>query len=207
MLNFVKLLKGSETKLVVNISNSSEEEVVMLCKAIKSNDINCPFIFSDTCPNDTVEGVNRVNILKGADIFLQKQNDTLPQYSIDAAFVVDSPQESIEFDGSYHVLSQYTDIPADIHFPIHTFYALCKRYKEIIVNQSVEDGIPQSFFDAHLYGNKVTIAVNKDKIKKRFGDNIKESVKSKHLCTHRVSRFLKKLGMEEEAKAAERVTL
>ena len=182
-LDIFKLLKGSETKLVVNNSNSSEEEVVMLCKAIKSNDINCPFIFSDTCPNDTVEGVNRVNILKGADIFLQKQNDNLPQYSIDAAFVVDSPQESIEFDGSYHVLSQYTDRPADIQFPIHTFYALCKRYKEIIVNQSVEDGIPQSFFDAHLYETRLQLLLIKIKLRSGLATILK-SLSNLSTCAH-----------------------
>ena len=203
-LDIFKLLKSSPAQLVVNTSGCSEDEVELLCEAIKFNKIDCPFIFSDTSANGTVQGIQRVNILKGADIFLKNQTNTIPEYSIDAAFVVDSDQEEVDFDGSYHILSQYEDVKADIHFPINSFYALCKNYKEIIIKTSVGNTLSQSFFDAHLYGSKVKVE-DKGALGDKFGDNIKKSVKSKHLCTHRVSRFLGKLGFKEEAKSDEKI--
>ena len=211
-LDIFKLLKNSPTKLVVNISGCPKDQVELLCEAIKTNKIDCPFIFGDTSPNDIVGGIRHVNILKGADIFLKYQNNTLPDYAIDAAFIVDSEEEEIGFEGSYHVLSQDESIKADIHFPINSFYALCGNYKEIFIKHSVDNVLSQVFFDAHLYGNKITIdpvggesqSVT-DMLLDKFGSDVKKSVGSKHLCTHRVSRFLRKLGLKEEAKNVEKI--
>tara|TARA_R110002020_G_scaffold103752_23_gene243242 strand:- start:20838 stop:21665 length:828 start_codon:yes stop_codon:yes gene_type:complete len=211
-LDIFKLLKSSSTKLVVNVAGSSEKEVDLLCEAIKTNKIDCPFIFSETSPNGTHNGIRRVNILKGADVFLQDQNNTIPDYLIDKAFVVDEDQEMIDFEGSYHVLSQYSEVKADIHFPIHSFYALCKNYKEIVIKH--RDMVPtQLFFDAHFYGDNVSldgpsISLNTkigsgDKPRSMFGSNAKKEVKAKHLCTHRMARFLRSLGDTEEAKKVE----
>jgi hypothetical protein len=203
-IDLFKVLRGkSNTELVVNVSGASQDEILALEAATKSNGINCSLIFGDKKAQYKT-GLKFLHVLKGADVFLGNQVNTIPDYTIDKAFIIEEDNE-ISHAGCYHIVGLSRDVKCDIAVPISAFYQLCKNYKEIIIKKTTTD-LSQFFFDTHFYGNNVSIETegkNKAEIDKvlnsHFDGDVQRSIKTKHTCIRRVARWLQKLGCKDEA--------
>jgi len=210
-LDLFKVLSGKPTELVVNISGSSQEEVSGLESAVQSNKINCPLVFSDGINDVYKTGLNYCPIMKGADIFLQLQNiDGIPEYDIDKAFFIDSDQD-VSHEGTYHVISTDQSTKGDMLLPINISHQICKKYKNSEFIQS-KKRLSQHFFDVNFYGNEVKTMISGEDaeeissfVKKHFGEDVQQTVKSRHLCTSRVARLLQKIKRSEEANKVRKI--
>jgi hypothetical protein len=203
-IDLFKVLRGkSNTELVVNVSGASQDEILALEVATKSNRINCSLIFGDGT-DQYKTNLKYLQVLKGADIFLQKQANVIPGFLIDKAFMIEEDDE-VSSTGCYHIIGLSRGIKCDIAVPISAFYQLCKNYKEIIIKKTTT-GLTQFFFDAHFYGGNVSIETggkNKSEIDEllslHFDEDVQRSIKTKHTCTRRVARWLQKIGCKDEA--------
>jgi len=210
-LDLFKVLRGKgNTELIINVSEASQNEISALEEAVKVNGINCPLIFGDGVGDQYKTNLKYLHILKGADIFLQNQDNRLPDYSIDKAFMIEEDDE-IASSGSYHVVGLRKDIKADIMVPVSAFYQICKNYKKIIFKKT-NTALSQFFFDAHFYGNNISVETggeNKEEIDKilntYFDGDVQQSVKTRHTCTRRVARWLQKLGCKDESRKVRNV--
>jgi len=211
-LDLFKVLRGRKnTELVVHVSGASQEEISALEKAIDSNGINCPLIFGDRAGDRYKTSLKYLHVLKGADIFLQNQTNSLPEYTIEKAFMIEEAEE-VASDGSYHVIGLRKDVPCDMFIPTSAFYQICKNYDEIVFKKT-STVFTQFFFDAHFYGNSVSVETggeNKGGVDKILSDyfdsDVQQSIKSRHTCTRRVARWLQKLGCKDEAGKVRKVT-
>ena len=113
---------------------------------------------------------------------------------------------------SWHVLSTSPDVEsADIKISLQQASLLYRNYDKIIV--TTDSGkIPQHFFDAVLYGNKVSFkskyetqdSVAQEDIAKILGKDSKgwkNKLARKHTCLNRVNKLLSYLGNEDACKS------
>jgi hypothetical protein len=149
-----------EMKLLLNVDNVSQDIINNIENSLEKNRINCPFFFSYD-QNVKTKKVRFVNINNAYDAYLSQQSNM--KYKIDKGIIINAKEEVEKYEGSYHILSQNKDMNeiADIVFPESQLCSLYHNYEEIIVN--ISDVIPQAFFDAIMYGNKVYYkSTNKD---------------------------------------------
>ena len=210
-IDLFKVLKGKSIELVVNISGASQEDVSALESAIKSNNINCPLLFSDGINDNYKTSLTHIEIMKGADIFLGHQNiDGIPEYSIDKAFFVDSAQE-VSHEDTYHVIGIDPDVASDMFLPINVNHKICRKYKKIDFIQS-KLSLSQHFFDVNFYGPDVsTQTAGSDAeaissfLNEHFGEDVQSSIKTKHSCVNRVARLLQKIKCKDEASKVRKI--
>lgn len=141
-----------EMKLLLNVDGVSQDIINNIEISLENNKIKCPFFFSHN-KNVKTKNVRFININNAYDAYLSHKSNI--KYKIDKAIIASSKNHIQEYEGSYHVLSQNKDMVevADIVFPESQLCSLYHNYKEIIVN--IDDVIPQVFFDALMYGDKV----------------------------------------------------
>jgi hypothetical protein len=146
---------NDKAKLILNVDHVSQAIIDSIEQSIVDSGMNCGFLFSSTYDVVTKK-LRFVHTNNAHDSNLSKNVNTV-DYAIDKAIFIDSKEEIQQYDGTYHVLSNNDKIKedADIVLPEHMMFSLYKNYKEIIFRNITESFIPQSFFDAIAFGNKV----------------------------------------------------
>lgn len=192
-------------KLIINITGSTREDVEKIEKLILDRNVEIAFFYTNDDEVYKLRNTNIVSIPFGADIFLFQNNTN---YKINKAFIVNSKAEKVECDEPHHILSYNSKLKdiVDIVLPENKLATLYKNYEEIILKFSGKY-IPQIFFDAIYYGNKVYYDIE-DKQQMSFINNkvnrlfkidsndtnlIKNLVKRKHTCLNRVKTLLSQL--------------
>jgi hypothetical protein len=141
-----------DIKILLNVDDISQDIINSIESSLKKNNIKCPFFFSSD-PNVKTKNVRFVNLNHAYDVYLSQKSNI--QYKINKGIIVNSKEQIANYEGSYHILSQSKEMNdiADIVFPESQLCSLYHNYDEIIVN--LDKRIPQVFFDAIIYGNKV----------------------------------------------------
>lgn len=197
-------------KLIINITGSAKEDVEKIEKIILDRNIEIAFFYTNDDEFYKLRYTNVVSIPLGADIFL---NENSIKYKINKAFIINSKINNIECDEPHHILSYNTKLEnsADIIMPENRLSGLYRNYDEIVL-KFCGKLIPQIFFDAIYYGNKVYYDVDdqdqlstiNNKISKllkidfSLKDNndikyVKNIVKRKHTCLNRTKSLLSQL--------------
>ena len=212
------LSENKDISLILNVTSASKEHLRMLDDIIVTNGINCPFIFTNQPSQLQVlsqEKTKLINIMHGADIFLVNQQPQKMDYKIETAIVTNhKPQGSAGFN-TYHLFSHEETLAdsVDIVAPAMNLFSLYGNYERVIVAQDSEY-MPQSFFDAILYGNQAYYYCgNPNHVEKMkevtrslfpksnliWDGNNKETGSSrktlleKHTCLNRAKRLIKQL--------------
>jgi len=232
--DLIKYLSGSKkTTAVFNVTMAQQEHLDKLDDMIFTNKIQCPFMFTNqpVLLNNLLERKTKlISIMHGADIFLGRQRNDPPDYEIDLGFLSGYPasDKMVEFAqnyNTYHHLTQNEQIRegVDLYLPAVAMYSLFSKYKTTVVSMD-NMYIPQSFFDAVLYGNSVyyhskydsqtekmnstlqslfktsdSLACDFDKIvaNKCNAKLIRKSLLSRHTCIHRTKRLFSYLKCSE----------
>lgn len=197
-------------KLIVNVTSSSRDDVEKIEKILLEQNIDIAFFYTNDDETYKLKRTNLVSIPLGADIFLY-QNSI--RYSIKKAFVVNNKSEIVECEEPHHILSYNNKLvnSVDIAMPENKLAGLYRNYDEIVL-KFCGKLIPQIFFDATYYGNKVyydladteQLSMINNKISKILKtdvslkdnndiDSIKNIIKRKHTCLNRVKSLLSQL--------------
>jgi hypothetical protein len=193
-------------KMIINITGANQENVEQIEKFILDHNVDIAFFFTNHDETYKLRHTNVVSIPLGADIFL---NQHPLRYQLDKAIIVNSKSEIIQSEGSYHILSYNKKLEKDVDIvmPSNHLAGLYRNYNEIVL-RFYGTLLPQIFFDAIYYGNKVyydfedkeqlsSINAKINKVLKLKGDEdsdtIKNIVKKKHTCLNRVKSLLSQL--------------
>jgi hypothetical protein len=222
--DIIRYLSGKPSiSLILNITGVQQHEIESIEDEIISKKINCPFFFtnmSNEANKIRTKTVKLHSIMNGADIFLGLQGSA-PKYKIDLAVMSDYSVGS-RLSGfkdeakSWHVISTSPDMEsADIVVSLHQAALLYRNYNNVVV--TTESGkIPQHFFDAVLYGNKVSFkskyetqdSVAQEDISQLLGQDNKgwkNKLVNKHTCLNRVDKMLNKLGNADACKSIKKI--
>jgi len=211
-------IKNSKTiELIINITGAGQDNVNLLEQELESANIQCSFLFHNSNDHGLVSKKNRIiSIGHGADIFL---GNSFPKYKLENAIFVGQESEVKPFGETYHTISTNVKLKdvVDIYMPITQLSNIYDKYDNCIVRYFGKL-VPQLFYDAVYYGNKVyynldnaeskNAAIQKiNKLLKLDIDitdpstidqkTIKDSVKSKHTCLHRVKSLLSQLPCKD----------
>lgn len=162
-LHYAKSYLMFDMKLLLNVDGVSQDIINSLERSLLQNNIKCLFFFASN-PKIHTNKIRFVNLNNAYDVYLSTKSKL--GYKINKAFIVNSQDEIEKSDGSYHILSHKRDMIdiADIVFPEFQLCSLYGNYDEIIVN--IDSVIPQVFFDALMYGNKVYYRSKNEDVKK-----------------------------------------
>jgi hypothetical protein len=200
------LRENGGCKMIINITGASQEDVEKIERIILDQNVEIGFFFTNYDETYKLRHTNVVSIPLGADIFL---NQHPLRYQLDKAIVVNSKADIIQSDGSYHTISYNKKLEndVDIVMPENKLAGLYRNYNEIVL-RFCGTLLPQIFFDAIYYGNKVyyhlddndqlsKINAKINKVLKLNGDEdaqaIKNTVKKRHTCLNRVKSLLSQL--------------
>jgi hypothetical protein len=231
--DIIKYLSGNNNiDCVLNITGASQQNVDMLYEVFQQNKIKCPFVFTNqpTKLNGLIGGKTKlISIMHGADYFLRQQGLKITKYNIELGIVTnyackDDLQKLTDNYRTYHYLTHEEAPESDIVSPVLHLYPLYSNYLQTVIAYD-EMSIPQSFFDALLYGNEAYLIPKSSQQKERLSGAVKSVIKtavdlvynpnqipkagtvdfggvkrqvlSKHTCFHRVKRLLSKLKCSE----------
>ena len=223
------LSKNKKTSLVLNVTGAHQDHINMLEDIISTKKINCPLLFTNQ-PSKLKTLLQKktklVSVMHGADLFLANQNPQGADYSIETAILTNhKPKGGADFD-TYHILSHEEELAEDVDLvaPAMHMFSLYRNYKRVIVTHDSKY-VPQSFFDAILYGHNAyyfcSDSTQADKMKEVIGSLFPEptcgnlfwggsnetedgSARSvllnKHTCLHRTKRLFQQLKCADVAK-------
>ena len=216
----------------------SRDHSLHMAESISSiaDSINIPFIFTNQFKglnNLQSSSIKLDSVAPGADIFVGRIAAPIPEFNVQLGVVANYDAKSRladihnEFE-SYHYLStnsEMTDI-VDITAPESNLHSLYPRYKNIIITQD-SLFIPQTFFDALLYGNKVYFKAKYESQQKKASDTlnssfggeglfdyknkhsskkIKKTLLKKHTCLSRTKRIISNLKHKDlEKKLSDKI--
>lgn len=214
--------ENKDIRFIINTTGATDEYILKTEKILRDEGIGIAFFFTNSDDVIKLKKTNMMTINLGADVFLDEGKIN---YSIDKAFLVNNKINIDGADFSYHTISYNNAIKndVDIVLPISSMANIYKNYKEFILT-SGGTFLPQVFFDAIFYGNKVyydlddseNLEVINNRIKKLFRidyllkDNedhtvIKNIVKTKHTCLHRVKTLLSQLPANDYIKKLDEI--
>jgi len=218
--DIIRYLSGKPSiSIILNVTGAQQHELESIENEIIRSKINCPFFFTNMSKEANkirAKTIKLHSVMNGADIFLGLQGSA-PKYSINLAVMSDynlgSRLSGFKNEAkSWHVLSTSPDVEsADIKISLQQASLLYRNYDKIIV--TTDSGkIPQHFFDAVLYGNKVSFkskyetqdSVAQEDIAKILGKDSKgwkNKLARKHTCLNRVNKLLSYLGNEDACKS------
>ena len=231
--DIIKYLAGNNNiDCVLNITGASQQNVDMLHEVFQQNKIKCPFVFTNqpTQLNMLIgRKTNLVSIMHGADYFLRQQGLNIAKYNIELGIVTNYAckkelQKLTDNYRTYHYITHEAAPESDIVSPVLHLYPLYSNYLQTIIAYD-EMSIPQSFFDALLYGHETYLLPRSSQQKERLSEAVKSSIKttvdlvyapdqipkvgavdlssvknrilSNHTCFHRAKRLLSKLKCSE----------
>ena len=222
------LAANNHVDCVLNISGASQQHVDTLYGIFQQNKIKCPFVFTNqpTKLNGLIGGKTKlISIMHGADYFLRQQGLNIIKYNIELGIVTNYSckndlQKLTDNYRTYHYLTHEEAPESDIVSPVLHMYPLYSNYLQTVIAYD-EMSIPQSFFDALLYGHEAYLLPRSSQQKERLSGAVKSVIKtavdlvntpdhipkvgtvdfssvkqrilSNHTCFHRVKRLLSKL--------------
>ena len=216
-LSYIK--NNNSIELILNITGVSETNVNNIVSILKEHNIKSAFFFTNSENNNIkIKNINIVNINFGADIFYNIASNKL-NYRISNGVFINSKSQIKNMDGTYHYLSNESTMQghADITLPAHTISSLYKNYDNIVFKY-FETMIPQVFYDAVFYGNKVFYEIDDKNLENQINDKFKKIFKiennicdkncvdvgqmkdiiiNKHTCLHRLKSLLSQLPANE----------
>ena len=214
MLTFFSKEKP-KAQVILNITGAGPEQYGIIQKSIVNYGVSCAFLYVNYSDHSYVSDIlNIVTILHGADPFFENTDNN--KFNIDKCFMLyRKPEQNIVYDKSYHVASTVNIEGIDFALPTMSMGNLYRNYDEIEF-MGMQTIIPQSFFDAIYYGNKVIFNYGDnpqskmlhDEICRVFkvkdlsdSDKIKQIVKTKHTAYNRVKTLLSQLPCNDQLKA------
>lgn len=146
---------NKKIKLLLNVDYITGQIIMNLEESIINSDIECCFFFSSKY-NVKTKKIRFVHLNNAHDNNLAKQSNSVI-YSIDKAIFVNSYKDCEKHEDTYHFISndQKLKEKIDIVLPEHMLFSLYRNYREIIFKNMNNSYVPQSFFDAIIFGNKV----------------------------------------------------
>jgi len=227
------LTNHKNVRFLLNITSAQQDHVDIASRIVADNKIDCPFFFTNqpALLNKLVEKTTKImSVMHGADVFLSKQKTEVPDYELDLGLLSNYSignrfDDFLENFNTYHLITQNEELSKEVDVSLSEFrmHAVYNKYKTLVITQD-SMSLPQSFFDAVLYGNKVllhskyesqtdkmnsaiqsllkvndSLSIATDKIidSKIDTDRIKSQVLSGHTCLHRVRRLFSKLKCSE----------
>jgi hypothetical protein len=200
----------------------------MLDGIFQQNKIKCPFVFTNQ-PIKLNGLISRktklISIMHGADYFLRQQGISVTKYNIELGIITNYSckqdlQALTDNYSTYHYLTHEEAPESDIVSPVMHMYPLYQNYLQTVVAYD-DMSIPQSFFDALLYGNEAYLLSRSPQQQERLSKavqsvikaavdlvytpdqipkagtvdfkGVKQRILSNHTCFHRVKRLLSKL--------------
>jgi hypothetical protein len=217
-LDYIKNSKAIE--LIINITGAGQDNVDLLEQHLESQSMKCSFLFHNNSDHGLTSKKHRiVYIGHGADIFL---GNNFPPYKLENAVFVGQESEIKPFGDTYHTVSTNHKIKdaVDICMPITKLSNIYDKYDNCVIRYFGKL-VPQLFYDAIYHGNKVYYSLDNEKIKNEAIEKInkllrldiditnpsaidpkviKDSVKNRHTCLHRVKSLLSQLPCKDSIK-------
>lgn len=209
----VYLSQNKNIDIILNITGIQNIELNRLDEIFKEQNIVPKFYFNNN-PNHNLQSKNNIVLIQhSADLYIVPSNDLL--YSIDCGIIVDKENQMIPYGETYHFISnnKNLDKKADIVLPIVNLSSIYNNYNKLIFKYF--DGyFKQIFFDASYYGKSIYFDMGdttyKHNLSKLLGEdglcdlnnddsgNIKELIKKKHTCLHRVKTLISQLSAHDQ---------
>lgn len=212
--------------IVLNITGATDEHIQSIDQAFSSNNINCPFFFTNT--HKLIRTVNTKRelkyILPGIDVFLPKL--TPPLFNADACYITteksDLLSKFVQDDGkeSYHLISIGNGEGFDIQLNIKDLISFFDKYKVCNIVGSIDFVMSQMFYEASFRSKGISLRVSDkdhDKITeifkslfveeqgKNIGDVVRQQLKHSHNCFNRTSQLVRALRDEELASKIDKI--
>ena len=206
------------TSIILNVTGETRDNLEKMEQILIEESIKCPFFYTNS--DDEVYKLKNIKMLSipfGADVFF---NTGSLSFNIDKGVIINSENDIKHYETPHHIISYNTSLinVSDMVLSIQQMAAIYKNYNEIIFT-FFGNLIPQVFYDAIYYGNKVYYDIDdpeKNKILsqklekilkidcdlriiKNF-NKIKQTIKEKHTCLHRVKSLLSQLPSEDGIK-------
>ena len=220
------LSNNKNISIVLNITGAADEHIQSIEQAFDSNNISCPFFFTNTHKLITTTNTKRElkYILPGIDVFLPKL--TPPMFNADACYIAteksDSLSKFIQEDNkeSYHLISMGNSEDFDIMLNIKDLVSFFDKYKVCNLVGSIDFVMSQLFYEASFRSKGISLRVSNedhDKIDKVFkslfveeegkniGDVVRQQLKHNHNCFNRTSQLARALKDEELASKIDKV--
>jgi hypothetical protein len=217
------LSENTKIKLIVNSSRCNQYIVDYLEEKIQQLDINCVLFFSegyDFLVKARTKNIKFSVIMPSHDLFLNPPN--ILNFDIDNCIIsnkyTDEYQQVCDKNKHYHKLIFGIDLHSqfDLESSISNISSLVSNYKEITLVGDVEFVCSQVFFDCMIKSEKVSVKPNAEQEelflkvlsalfeedqKDMSIEKVKDQIRQKHTCIHRVHQLLIDAGQIEEAKA------
>lgn len=147
--------KDKNIRLALSIQSVKNSDIVAIENLLAKHGVECMFFFLN-CNTKNKPVARKTNIFilpDAADTNLDIKLDL--NFKIDRAFMVDTNTINKHRNGTYHVITTNPNIGSvDFNLPVNLLPAMYPKYDEVIFT-NLTDYLPQTFFDAILYGNKV----------------------------------------------------
>lgn len=207
------LAQNKNIDFVLNITGIKNEDLGRLDDILKNQNISPKFYFVNN-PNHKLKSRHNIVVIPhGADMYFAPSNELT--YNIEYGIIVDNASESTSMGDTYHYISNNKDLmgKVDIVLPITNLSSIYPNYKKLVFKYFTEY-FRQVFFDSAYYGNSIYLDVNsevaKQNLSKLFGEdglcdlnnedsgNIKQRIKNKHTCLHRVKSLISQLSAKDQ---------
>jgi len=218
-MDMLKYLSNNKNiSIILNVAGATNEHIQSIEQAFDSNNVSCPFLFTNTHEVITKVQTKRElkYILPSVDVFLPKL--TPPLFHADACYIAteksDLLSQSVQEDNkeSYHLISLANAESFDIRLNITDMVSFFDRYEVCNLVGNIDFVMSQLFYEASLRSKGIALRVNdqdRDKINNLFkllfieqegediGNVVRKQIKTKHNCFNRTSELVRYLKNEE----------
>jgi len=147
--------ENQNIRLLLNVSNISNNDIIAIDSQLKYDNINCPLLFSNIDQKKLPKLKNRriLTLCDAADNNLDMITLNFKYHMNKAYFICDKFEH--KDNSPHHIISNNQNLvkTADIILPEYQLASLYRYYDEVIFC-GLKDHIPQSFFDCLLAGCK-----------------------------------------------------
>lgn len=206
------LQQAPNIDIIINVTGMNQNLLRGLEEKLHEFNIK-PRLFIVNYHNHNLKSkTNIITLLHGADIFFGRG---IKQYNIEYGIFVNDKKQINPIGQTYHYLSTKENLQndADICLPEYKMAPLLINYDSIVFKY-FDKTMPQIFYDAAYYGNKVFFDVENrntldDIFIKLFGENnycnikdtnsghVGDKIKEKHTCLHRAKSLLSQFAPKE----------
>jgi hypothetical protein len=196
--DIVSYIKDTKIKLVICLSGIEEKDaskVKEVVDSLESNGIIASYYGYVSWASQYK--FKFLNLLPAADIFV---NRTKANFKIDKLIFIDSEDQLVEQDGTYHFTTTVPELHNKVDFvlPIFGLNSIFKCYDQIVFSKSYIGS--QVSFDAIYSDVKTIFDVQKDTdlLSNIFkGEKFLSSVKKKHTCLNRTKSLMSFLSCND----------
>lgn len=180
------LQENQNIKLLISIDGLQEDNFINLDRILQSYNVQCHFFFSSR--DKSYSRKHRfVTIRNGADINIKQ--DLSINYRLNKCIVTQKDNQKVDYKkkytGAYHVVTSNQSLvaTADAYIPITLMPSVYRMYDEILF-VDIDSDIPQAFFDALYYGNKVYYDITDENIATRVREAIANIIGNEYILDY-----------------------